>query len=234
MSNPVSQKLATRGFWRVEIRPSDFVERRIASIKTLQKVVEKSTVRFRGWDFPHLLVEWPLPEDQSLIGIDSDWSVHVETWRAYLSGQFVYRGGVWIDWLDQHHFPSNDQARLPGTGLPITSSLWSLTEFLEFAARYAQTEAGADSMVVDISLHGLKGRTLFDDNSERAWYRDYGPAKMQTFRFRRELSRADLMSHARKLAIEASAELFSAFGWDAGSELLESIQAELFSIRRGA
>lgn len=234
MSAPLIEKLASRGYWRVEIRPTDFVDRRVPSTKVLQKAIEKARVEMRGWDFPHIDRSWDLPESQSSIGVDTDWSSHVETWRAFLSGQFVYRGGVWTDWLDQHHFGGGGQKWKPGTGMPIVSSLWSLTEFCEFAARLSQTEAGGDSMFVELSFHGLKGRVLFGDHERRAWFESYGPAKLNDFVFSRTLSRAELISTAAKIAVSCAAELFEAFGWQASTELLDSIQSELLQSKRGA
>lgn len=228
----MAEKLLPRGYWRVEIRPTDFLEDRVASPRLLQSVIEKARVQLRGWDFPHLSSTWDLPESQSWVGVETDWSTHVEVWRAYRSGQFVFRGGVWTDWVDQHHFPSAGDGWSPGTGFPIVSSLWSVTEFWEFAARYSQTEAGAESMFVEVAFHGLKGRVLFGDSSERSWPRQYGPAKMESFTFTRTVSRTDLISNAAKLANVCAAELFAAFGWEASVDVLESIQAELFSLRR--
>lgn len=234
MTAPLLQKLESRGYWRVEIRPADFVERRVPSVKVLQKAIEKARVELRGWDFPHIPQTWDIPESQSWTGVETDWSSHVEIWRAFLSGQFVYRGGVWSDWIDQRHFGGGRQNWKPGTGMPIVSSLWSITEFCEFAARFSQTEAGGDAMVLGISFHGLKDRVLFGDHERRVWFEDYGPARLNDFAFTRTLSRAELISTAARVAVSCSAELFELFGWNASSELLNSIQTELFQLKRRA
>ena len=233
MSTPITQKLESRGYWRVEIRPTAFVERRVSSIKVLQECIEKARVELRGWDFPHIGRSWELPDSQTRMGLETDWSSHVETWTAFLSGQFVYRGGVWTDWLDQHHSGSFGQKWKPGEGMPIVSTVWSVAEFCEFAARYSQTEAGGDSTFIEISFHGLKGRVLFGDHERRVWFEQYGPAKMNDFVFSRTLSRAELISTAGKVAVACASELFEAFGWQASPDLLDSIQAELFQLKRG-
>lgn len=233
MNTDAKAKLDERGYWRVEVRPTEYVERRVPSTRLLQRAIEKARVELRGWDFPHIGRSWELPESQSWIGVDTDWSVHVEMWRAFLSGQFVYRGGVWSDWMDQHHFPGHGCDWQPKQGIPLVDALWSITEFYEFAARYSQTEAGDESMYVAVSFHGLKGRSLFGDHSRRRWLHEYGPARMDTFEHAHEVSRPELISEAPKLAKTCSAELFSAFGYEPGSELLDSVQAELLQSRRG-
>lgn len=103
----------------------------------------------------------------------------------------------------------------------------SQTTVWEFAARYSQTEAGDDNMFVEISFHGMQGRTLFGDHERRRWFQTYGPARMDSFAFSRSLSRAELIADAGSLAVTCSADLLQAFGLDAGHELLLSMQAEL-------
>jgi hypothetical protein len=234
VSDGIAEKLATRGFWRVEARPADYVERRVQSIAVLRRVIEKSRVELRGWDFPHMGKHWDLPDSQASVGVDTDWGTHVETWRAFLSGQFVFRGSIWTDWMDQHHFSGVAKDWKPSTSLPIVSSLWSLTEFMEFAARYSQTEAGGDPMVVDISLHRLRGRVLVGDHDRRVWFDNYGPARLDTFSFSRTVARTELVSTAAQLARDAATELFTAFGYEPHPSLLDEVQKELLAQRRGA
>lgn len=234
MTNVVAEKLTTRGYWRVETRPAEYVERRVPSLADLKRAIEKSRVELRGWDFPHIGKAWDLPDSQTSVGVDTDWSSHVETWRAFLSGQFVFRGSIWTDWLDQHHFSGVPDKWKPGSSLPLVSSLWSLTEFLEFAARYSQTAAGADPMVIDVSLHGMKGRVLVGDHDRRVWFDAYGPARVDSFVFSRTIARTELISTAAQLACMAAEELFMLFGYEPHPGLLEEIQKELLERRGGA
>jgi hypothetical protein len=233
MTVTVTSKLEERGYWRVEVRPLTYLEQRVESTQVLQRAIEKGRVELRGWDFPHIGRSWDLPESQKWVGVETDWSMHVEIWRAYLSGQFVYRGGVWTDWLDQDEFRASGRNWEARQGMPLVSSLWSITEFWEFAARYSQTEAGDDRMFVEVSFHGMKGRELFGDHERRVWFHNYGPARMDSFVFAKELSRAELIADAPKLAVTCATELFAAFGYQPGHELLESIQSELLRARGG-
>ncbi len=226
----VIEKLEERGYWRVELRPTSFDSTRVANTKRLQLAIEKARVELRGWDFPHIGAGWELPESQDWIGVETDWHSHVEIWRAFRSGQFVYRGGIWTDWLDQSPLQPQRVNWTPGTRLPIISTLWSVTEYLEFAARYSQTEAGADDMFVRLDLSKLRGRHLHGDD-ERRWFGEYGPANLRAFSFSRQLGRSQLITEARQLAISCAQELFAAFGFEAGPLLLEDLQQELFRFR---
>jgi hypothetical protein len=233
VSNAITKKLTERGYWRVEVRPTAFVERRVHSIRALQQCIERARVELRGWDFPHVERQWDLPQSQNWIGVETDWSAHVEIWRAFLSGQFVYRGGAWSDWLDQHIFGGSTPKWKPKQGMPLVSSLWSITEFYEFAARYSQTEAGDDGMYVAISFQGMAGRELFGDHERRVWFNTYGPARMDSFQHESQLSRTELIADAPKLARKCATELFAAFGYEPGQELLEALQGELLTSRSG-
>ena len=232
MTNAIIEKLKQRGYWRVEIRPARFKERNGSSTQILQRSLEKARVELRGWDFPHIGTSWDLPQSQSWVGVETDWGVHVEIWRAFLSGQFVYRGGVWTDWLDQDQFATARTVLNVEKKMPIVATLWSITEFWEFAARYSQTEAGDEAMSIDISFDGLENRVLFGDHERRRWFQQYGPARLNRFTYKRVLSRADLISNAAKLAQTCAAQLFELFGLVMGNELLESLQQELFQSRR--
>lgn len=230
MSQTVAKLLETRGYWRFEMRPTEFVEKRIASTAALQRCIEQARVELRGWDFPHIGRTWDLPESQSWVGLEVESGTHVEIWRAFLSGQFVYRGGVWTDWLDRNWVrPTSDWE--PSTRLPIVSSLWSITEFFEFAARFSQTDCGAESSHLTLSFHGLKERRLVGDHDRRVWFEAYGPARMQEFSFSRTMSRVDIVATAREVARAATQELFAVFGYTPHPGLLGSIQDELFALR---
>jgi hypothetical protein len=231
MTSNTRTKLDGRGFWRVEVRPVNFIAQRVSSLRLLQRAMEKSRVAFRGWDFPHIGDSWKLPENQKWIGLETDWRLHVELWRAFVSGQFVYRGGVWTDWLEQDLFPELRMHRQPELGLPIVSSLWSITEFFEFAARFSQTEAGDEGMFVSVSFNRMKGRQLFGDHTRRRWYSNYGPALSDTFTFSREISRSELIADSANLAVQCTNELFLLFGYEPEVGILQAIQAELVELR---
>lgn len=229
----ILDKLSERGYWRVELRPVQYQERRVSSLKVLRSAVETSGVELRRWGFPHIDRNWPLPESQVSVGQETNRGVHVEVWKAFLSGQFVYRGGIWTDWLDQDLFGRARTDWVPGQFLPIVSTLWSLSEFFEFAARYAQTPCGADYLHIELTLNGLEGRYLKGDHDRRHWFEDFGPARLKAFSFTRALSRTELISTSSQLALETATELYGLFGWHTGPDFLAPLQEELLTSRTG-
>ena len=75
--------------WRVNYRPAAYVAKRLPRLSDCLEVLQKTRVRLRGWDFPHL----PSGEPQLIYGDSwiagwSDFKGHLEYWRFYQSTQF--------------------------------------------------------------------------------------------------------------------------------------------------
>jgi hypothetical protein len=51
--HPVIEKIKSRGYWKVVIRSSIFLEDRIRELSLCKKLVRDNKVRLRGWDYPH-------------------------------------------------------------------------------------------------------------------------------------------------------------------------------------
>lgn len=99
--NPVVEKIKSRGYWRVLIRPGDYQPTRVANILSLRKIISECSVQISGWDFPHVSSRSEPTIGQDHIEQVIDWEHYVQYWRFYQSGQFVFYGGVWNDWRDQ-------------------------------------------------------------------------------------------------------------------------------------
>src|SRR3989337_3033873 len=95
------EKIKSRGYWRVVIRPGRFVEKRIRDITVLYPIIQKTTVELRGWDFPHVDPHINPHIDVDWVGQESEWEEFLEIWRFYRSGQFVDLAGIPEDWRDQ-------------------------------------------------------------------------------------------------------------------------------------
>ena len=85
-------EIKSRGYWRIVVRPQSFVEERL-EYASLLDVIGSTSVRIRGWDFPHLGREEEIERQKDYVGTRVTWSSYREYWRFYQSGQFVYLGG---------------------------------------------------------------------------------------------------------------------------------------------
>lgn len=219
----VLDKIRSRGYWRVVIRPAVFIEKRVPNILALFPLVEKRSVGLRGWGYPHVDSGVPPHVDVDWVGQEFDWNQYLELWRIYQSGQFVHFFGMTHDWRDQSKFWPAEDGWQHSSVLNPTSTVYFFTEIIEFAARLALSEAGDDQMHVQVAIRGLQGRVLQDFDGHRQIIHPH-PASIPEFSFSRDLSRTDLIAEPKKFALDAAQELFRRFGWDPARELLRELQ----------
>src|SRR5690242_8039998 len=97
----ILDKIRTRGYWRVVIRPKTFEENHIPNYSDLFPIVEKNSVRLRGgWDYPHIDYNSQPLRGPDWVGQEFDCRDEIEVWRLYMSGQFIHFFTPWGDWRD--------------------------------------------------------------------------------------------------------------------------------------
>ena len=234
------EKIRSRGYWSVVIHPATYVEKQVENISDLHPILQKISVELRGWDFPHLDVHTPLHIDKDWVEQASKSNQYLESWRFYQSGQFVDFIGMEEDWLDQ--FPDwplpKDWRR--GSYLGVENVVFQFTEIFEFAARLSLTEAGGETMHLEIALCGLKGRGLkLEKRRKGSSYLSGKMIQLDRQPYVLDVSRTELITASRELALKPSVELFRRFGWDPSLEILRDMQGELLgygsaTARRGS
>jgi hypothetical protein len=220
------EKIRSRGYWRVVIRPATFIEKRIPNISDLFPLVEKISVQFRGWDYPHIDSTTSPHSERDWVGQEFEWDFFLALWRIYQSGQFVHTFGLRQDWRDRSEFWPAEQGWRPGAILGPKDSVFQLTEIMEFAARLVRTQAGDDQMHLQIELQGLQGRVLQDLNDHGQFRWPY-QASIPSFSHALDLSRTNLIVDRKDLALNAAQELFRQFGWNPPREFLRALQESI-------
>jgi hypothetical protein len=213
----ILDKIRSRGYWRVVIRPTTFQERQIPRCADLFPIVEKSSVRLpnRPWEYPCI--------DSSRVQRGDDWVGQkfehgpvIESWRIYLSGQFVHFFAMAEDWQDQ----STCNPDRPGQVIEYHHAILSLREIYEFAARLALSPAGAGRMRVEVDLHGLKDRCLVTGPPQWMYYGS--PAEASEWNHLWEGPQTELIASPRELAAQAAhGFFFETFGVDLSLEILQ-------------
>lgn len=225
------KKIKSRGYWRVIIRPTTFDEKHVANISHLYPIVERCSVQFRGWDYPHLDTRKPPCIDTDWVGQEFEWEEFLEIWRLHQSGQFVHIFGMDEDWRDQSKWPQTQhfhpsRPSQSGASLGMGNALFHFAEIFEFAARLALTEAGDQSMHVEITVNGLQGRVLYNDTGGGFPFR--GPkATLSSLPYAIDVSQAELIADPRWLALEPAAELYRRFGEEFSKQTLLSLLDKL-------
>ncbi len=132
------------------------------------------------------------------------------------------------DWYDQRHsIPAALGYWRPGLIRWIGNTLFRFTEIFEFAARLAMTQAGNDIIRVEITVRNLEGRKLWVDSSSRMPIRYDYVASISEFPYQIELSRTELITAPRELALKPTTELFRRFSWDPSQDVLRDQQKKL-------
>ncbi len=232
------EKIRSHGYWKVIIRPVTFIENRVAHRSSLLPILEKTSVDFRGWRFPHVDSFRDLDKGPDWVGQEIDWIPCVELWRIYQSGQFVFFSGILSDWSKHTGtytgWPS--QWRSGGGSelkvlLDIKEVIVQLSEIFEFAARFALTEAGDSQVHLEIELNGIRNHLLTVPWNQGG-YIHYQMADTESeLSYTADLSRLELVANTREMALKPAIELFRRFKWDPGIEVLRDIQSELLSRR---
>lgn len=220
-------KIQSRGYWRVVIRPSQFIEKRIENISSLQDILRKNAVQLRGWDFPHVDIRNNIHIDIDRIGQEFEWDIFLEVWRLYQSGQFVDYTGLVMDWSDQSERGLNESYSETKRRLNVVDVIFRFTEIFEFAARLSLSEAGEENMRIEVTLDGLSERILWMNAANRFPFITTYIASIDKIPYEINLPRVKLVSEPRELALRPAIELFRRFGWDPNLELLREMQAEL-------
>ena len=220
------RKIYSRGFWTVVIRPRNFNKERVSDISSLYPLLERTVVKLRGWDFPHLDYHNPTHIDVDWIAEEFDWEHHISSWFFFQSGQFIHVSGMSLDWRDQSTFWPADDKWKPGTLLGIGDTIFRFTEIIEFAARLALSDAGNEQMHIHVTAGNLKGRFLYMDG-RGMWIDHYKPASIKEFSQSKDFTKSDLVARPREIALELSSELFKRFGWNTTVESLQNLQEEI-------
>ena len=121
-------KIKSKGYWSVTIRPSHYDKNLIETHKELRQLIESNKVVLRGWDYPHIVKEGIERVSEDSIESSCDWPEGpvYEYWRFYKTGQFIHYFSTREDWrLNDEKI--KDKTRIVslafGPGLTISGSI---------------------------------------------------------------------------------------------------------------
>lgn len=216
----LTDQIRSRGHWRVVIRPDVYREHRIEKIQDLFPLVERSAVEIRGWDFPHIDRTNEPHVDIEWVGQESVWEHALESWRMYLSGQFIDLVGFPRDWRDRSRVWPADSNWAPGNECGVGEAVYRLAEISEFAARLSLSAAGDQSMYVMVTVAGLNGRQLVVDDPKKMPFARRHRCEIDELPLEKVLDRDHLIAEPLDVALEFATELFARFNWEPSHEVL--------------
>ena len=214
------EKIKSTGYWRVNIRPVLFEERRIESLERCWEIMESCNVLLRGWDYP------AVSEKEKVFGDDyvqsgADFRGMVELWKFYQSGQFIHYFSCLEDYR-QKEVDTNSR------WLGIVSTLYRITEIYEFSARLAIKEVFKDGVIMSIRLKGMKDRSLSEP--DRPLMSNY-ISKSDEIIIESKYSTLNFIASAHDEAIKKTMEVYSKFGFNYSRVILLAEQQRLLEKR---
>jgi hypothetical protein len=217
MPEALIEKIKSRGYWRVVVRPTQYKKDLISSLSECLRLTEESKVSLRGWDYPHIARRGEgLVNGDDWVESSTDWEPYIEHWRFYQSAQFVHLFNCREDWrdIDERGGPRR-RSSLPESFLEPIWAVYRTTEIYEFAARLAAKSIFGNSLSISVELHNMKGRTLFlTDPSRGQLLGDY-TCQIDDISFsKKTMSVEVLLAKSRELALENIVHLFERFTWD--------------------
>lgn len=227
MNQTPLERIRSRGYWEIVIRPATF-EAGLVPYNRLEPIVEMSRVQLRGWDFPH---RWKgnLQRGQDWVQDGGTWMNYLEQWRFHQSGLFVYYAAQRLDWIEladhlgtwKHQYMHVE----PGQQLGAIEVLHRFTDLYEFAARLALTEEfiAIEQVHIDITIAGLENRSLrFEDPR---WMPGLLPphVSMPEYTAHYAYPRQTLIGTARDLSLIGAGEFFVRFAYEPSMQTLRTM-----------
>jgi hypothetical protein len=207
-------EIKTRGYWRIEIRPTEYKGERLASRSAMHDLLSRAMVSLRGWPYPHFRAEETTYSGKWLEG-QTSWSYYREWWRLYTSGQWLNYLGLRGAWITRERLfeglsplPPQHNGYLHVRG----DILFTLTEILHFAVGLAQAGTLQPTAFLSIQLHNTGNYMLFE-SFERLFPNEY--VNKSNIPIERQVSVpvGQLAAVADQIALEMAIKVFEVFGW---------------------
>lgn len=216
MSNEeILAEIKSRGYWRIEIRSTEYLENRLPSKRAMQNLLDGATVSLRGRPYPYFQGE-PIYKGKYLEGqVNSRYSK--EYWHLYESGQWIHYLGlsgarVPREELFQGRSPLPPQH--PGYLHIRGHVLFTLTEILRFAVGLAQGGILDPTAFLSIQLHNTHNYMLFEE-FERPWFfiHEFVNPLNTPIEKQRSIPVGQLSAVADQMALELAITVFEVFTW---------------------
>jgi len=213
----IKNKIITRGYWEIVVRPVNFDERLISDKKTLKDLIANNSVQLRGWSYPFCSRD--LRDVQAVdkgVASGVDWGRHKEVWRFDESGQLINYVGLWEDWAEEDDWSGGEiRKHQAGSIFSIIGTVYTLTEIMEFVRRLSSSEYYKAGVHIEIALHNIKGRELVIlDPMRGPLFDKYVCAEEDIVLEPRDYTVEEIQSRSKEIAIDYVKRIFEMFNWN--------------------
>jgi hypothetical protein len=209
MKDGLLERIRELGHWRLVVRPLSPLAERL-SLRECLELVERNRVSLRGWDFPHISHrqdnEGGTERGREYVESWCDWQWFLEFWRMHRSGQFlaynVLQG-------EAEAVENQDGVRW----LNVVDTIYTISEFVEFAHRLANVGTYRGGYLLDLSLRNTGGRRLSAGRGRMPFWDDQS-TNAETIQIERRVDADAVEAGAISTSLDVLLELFDAFGWN--------------------
>lgn len=208
--------ILTAGHWEFLAYPREYISRRIEALPSVVDMIQVSTVRSGGWDFP-------FSDNDHTANFNSgrqsftDWKDHREGHRVYQSGLFIWVRAFPEDIADYKTASGNRP-------LNVTMAIHSVTDFALFLSKlYDQPQMNTD-IHAKITLKGCLRRELAPFTAAISLSPKYLSAEDMII-IEEDLKVSQLRSAPLHCGKRWARHLFQVFNWnDVSDEFIERWQ----------
>lgn len=224
--------LRSSPYYTVRIRPNVTAD---LSLDEMRKAVRENSVSLRGWDFPHYDERTVHLAEDYIFNV-TNWSGHLELWRLYRSGQFVYFGTPWdvaMDFqpqlrkeFDSFVFSAHASQKQTVRGvLSFVGIIYSVTEFHLFSARLSR-HLNFSSGALEVGLRNVEMWALASGQPGVLWHGFY-QAHTNDIRLSSDIE--NVLADPVVSAASMLKRLFEYFDWTATDVTIKNWQDRLMA-----
>ncbi|MGR0329634.1 hypothetical protein ACUU9X_16630 [Bacillus cereus] len=228
MSEQILEKIKSKAYWRIIIRPMEYNKYSIESLSQIREVIQENQVKLSGWNYPHTN-QSTLNNGHNFVESSTDFSTHIEYWKFFQSGQFAHLISMGEDWLEQHISlvgPTTNPTDFKG--LEILNALYLATEIVEFATRLALKGIYNGKIKIQVTLFDTIERKLFFTENSRTLFGDY-ICQIPEINWEKDLNRDELIGGGPDIALQLVRFIFERFNWSPPLNTLKEEQTKFLN-----
>jgi hypothetical protein len=215
------------------------------ALSRLRDIVYSCQVRARGWYFPHVTAEALVSgPDASYIEHETEaqgFVDHLERWRLYASGQFVFEEMLWevpnaevqARMRQSSHLSGAEEAQQIRGFVSFVGLIYYISEAYTFAANLAQTAPYRSQINIHTEVKGVQKWALgsTDFGVDIAPY----TARATNLISRKSFGIDELVADPLNLAVASITEIFQQFGFlEPSPRMISTWQSNIFRVQKRA
>ena len=214
----ILDKIHSKGYWRIIIRPTIFEKENLSSLTQCKKIIEEAVVLFRGWDYPHFDSSY-INNKIDGIELSREFMHHIEYWKFFQSGQFVHHFACYEDFIEEPRMNGLHIDISKRKYLSILSTLYTLTEIFQFTSRLISKDIFKPGVELTIGLHGMQDRQLFFWEPGRH-LRGIYKSTVPNIVFNKTYNCDKILESTSEIAMEVTIWIFERFNWPLESKVI--------------